>query len=477
MKSATIIWFRNDLRLHDHEALNYALKHSESIIPIYIFDDRQFQTTKQFGLPKTNVFRAKFLIEAVENLKQNLIQRGSDLIVKKGLPEDIIPELCKQYIVREVVYHKEVATEEVEVEDKVNAALLRIGVETTNFWCSTLIHHDDLPFPLVKIPPVFTKYRNLIERNCNVRPLFKTPEQIPSPEFQYLGHAPSMQQLGLSDSTSNTEISNVFKGGETAGLARIQSYIWESDLLKNYETTRNGLLGADYSSKFSAWLALGCISPKFVFNEIQKYEEQRVRNKSTYWLIFELYWRDFFRFTAARHFNRFFLEKGVNNKKDCDWAVDFKMFEKWKTAKTGFPFIDANMRELAQTGYMSNRGRQNVASFLVKDLKVNWLMGAEYFESLLIDYDVCSNYGNWAYVSGVGQDPRENRHFNIFSQSEKYDHSASYMKHWLPELAHLDAKMIHQFHTLSNAAKKQLKVDTYPQPILIFDTIETSHLA
>jgi deoxyribodipyrimidine photo-lyase len=141
----------------------------------------------------------------------------------------------------------------------------------------------------------------------------------------------------------------------------------------------------------------------------------------------------------------------------------------------GQSIIDANMRELMQTGYMSNRGRQNVASFLVKDLKVNWLMGAEYFESFLIDYDVCSNYGNWAYVAGVGQDPRENRHFNIFSQSEKYDHNASYMKHWLPELVHLDAKMIHQFHTLSQAAKKQLKVDAYPQPILIFDTIESNY--
>jgi deoxyribodipyrimidine photo-lyase len=295
MKSTTIIWFRNDLRLHDHEALNYALKHSEYIIPIYIFDDRQFQRTKQFDMPKTNVFRANFLTEAVENLRQNLIEKGSNLIIKKGLPEDILPELCKQYLVRELIYHKEVATEEVEVEDKVNSALLKIGVETTSFWGSTLIHHDDLPFPLIKIPSIFTKYRNLIERNCNVRPLFKTPEQIPSPEFQYLGHIPTLQQLGLSDSALNNENANIFKGGETAGLARIQSYIWDTDLLKDYETTRNGMLGSDYSSKFSAWLALGCISPKFVFNEVQKYEAQRVRNKSTYWLIFELYWRDFFR--------------------------------------------------------------------------------------------------------------------------------------------------------------------------------------
>jgi deoxyribodipyrimidine photo-lyase len=476
MKSATIIWFRNDLRLHDHEALSYALKHSESIIPVYIFDDRQFKTTSLFNLAKTGNYRTQFLIESVQDLKQNLISKGSNLIIKRGLPEDILPELCKQYLVKELVYHKEVAPEELAVENKVNAVLLKIGVETTSFSSATLIHHDDLPFPLLKMPPIFTKYRNLIELNCSVRALFKTPDHIPSPEFQYLGEIPKMKQLGQPDFIKDSRAALDYYGGESAAIARLNNYIWENDCLKSYEQTRNGMLGSDYSSKFSAWLSLGCISPKYVFNEAKRYENERIKNKSTYWLIFELHWRDFFRFTATRHFNRFFAENGVENRSECDWKVDFEMFEKWKQGRTGFPFIDANMRELMLTGYMSNRGRQNVASFLVKDLKVNWLMGAEYFESLLIDYDVCSNYGNWAYIAGVGQDPRENRHFNIFSQSERYDHDANYMKHWLPELAHLDSKMIHQFHTLGISLKKHLKVDTYPEPILIFNTQEKKQL-
>ncbi len=124
------------------------------------------------------------------------------------------------------------------------------------------------------------------------------------------------------------------------------------------------------------------------------------------------------------------------------------------------------MRELNQSGFMSNRGRQIVASFLVKDLKVNWIMGAEYFETLLIDYDVTSNYGNWAYIAGVGQDPRENRYFNIFSQATKYDSQALYMKHWLPELNHLDAKTVHALHTLDNEQRIRLQIVKYPLPII-----------
>jgi deoxyribodipyrimidine photo-lyase len=468
MQSAIILWFKNDLRLHDHEALDYAVSRSTKVIPLYIFDDRQFKTTQYFNLPKTNAFRAQFLIESVQNLKERLIGKGSDLIIKKGIPEDIIPELCKQYLVREVVYHNEATPEESDIQDELNKRLLKIGVETTSFWSNTLIHHDDLPFPLAKIPVVFTKYRTQIERDCSVRDLFQEPHFIPSPEFQYLGNIPSLKELGLELPHESNKAVLRFKGGETEALQRVDDYIWKDDLLKDYETTRNGMLGADYSSKFSAWLSVGCISAKYIYHEVQLYELQRVKNKSTYWLIFELFWRDFFRFTATKYFKQFFSERGVNKKIDCDWKVDFEMFEKWKNAKTGFPFIDANMRELMETGYMSNRGRQNVASFLIKDLKVNWLMGAEYFESMLIDYDVCSNYGNWAYIAGVGADPRENRYFNIFTQADRYDHDSLYMKHWLPELAHLQSKAIHQVHEFTVQERKQNDITMYPLPIINF---------
>jgi deoxyribodipyrimidine photo-lyase len=456
MKSPILVWFRNDLRLHDHEALNYAIQQGQSIIPVYVIDDRQFQKTHYFDLPKTSAFRAQFLLEALQDLKQSLIQKGSDLIIRKGLPEQILPELCKQYLVKELVYHKEA----------LDTQLIKTGVEPISFSNNTLVHHDDLPFPLTKIPAIFTKYRIKIESECAVRPLFAVPAQILSPEFQYVGALPTLDDLGLSPQSIDTRSALIFKGGETEALHRLNYYLWDSDFISTYESTRNGMLGGDYSSKFSAWLALGCISAKYIYHEIQAYELQRQKNKSTYWLIFELYWRDFFKFTAQKYFKSFFSETGVYRKTDCDWKIDNEKFERWKTGTTGFPFIDANMRELNASGFMSNRGRQIVASFLVKDLKVNWIMGAEYFESLLIDYDVTSNYGNWAYVAGVGQDPRENRHFNIFSQAARYDTQALFMKHWLPELNHLDTKIIQTLHTLDKEQRMPLKITDYPLPII-----------
>ncbi len=190
--------------------------------------------------------------------------------------------------------------------------------------------------------------------------------------------------------------------------------------LKNYKQNRNGMLGADYSSKFSPWLALGCLSPRFIYEEVIKYEAERVKNESTYWLIFELLWRDFFRFICLKYGNKIFYKSGLQGL-NLKWKEDWDLFHLWCEGKTGYPLVDANMRELKLTGFMSNRGRQNVASFLTKNLGINWQMGAEWFESLLIDYDVCSNWGNWNYTAGVGNDARGFRYFNILKQSQDYE--------------------------------------------------------
>jgi deoxyribodipyrimidine photo-lyase len=154
-----------------------------------------------------------------------------------------------------------------------------------------------------------------------------------------------------------------------------------------------------------------------------------VANDSTYWLIFELLWRDYFRFVAAKYGTKIFQAQGIC-KKETQWQHDVARFESWRTGNTGVDFIDANMKELLLTGFMSNRGRQNVASFLTKDLGIDWRWGAAWFESQLMDYDVCSNWLNWAYVAGVGNDPREDRYFNIESQVRKYDPDNHYTKLW-----------------------------------------------
>ena len=203
-------------------------------------------------------------------------------------------------------------------------------------------------------------------------------------------------------------------------------------------------MGGDYSSKFSPWLSQGCLSPKMIYAEIKRYEQERVKNESTYWLFFELLWRDFFRLMGKKYENKIFQKLGTKGTLSLNLKNDPQLMQVWIEGRTGVPFIDANMRELSHTGFMSNRGRQNVASFLVKDLSVNWQMGADYFESLLLDYDPCSNYGNWNYVAGVGSDPRENRYFNILAQAKKYDPKGKYVKLWLPELANLPSDIIHR---------------------------------
>lgn len=246
-------------------------------------------------------------------------------------------------------------------------------------------------------------------------------------------------------------------------LERLEYYIWQTEKLAFYKKTRNQLLGDDYSSKFSPWLAWGCLSPRLIYRDVQRFEKDVVKNQSTYWLIFELIWRDFFRFHSRDIGNRLFLKSGYRDVQ-ISWDQDSALFLKWTKGETGYPFVDANMKELNQTGFMSNRGRQNVASFLVHDLGIDWRQGATFFESQLIDYDPYSNYGNWQYVSGVGTDPRADRYFNILTQASRYDSKATFVKQMLPELKLLDAELAQQPWLLESEKRESLGID-YPERI------------
>jgi deoxyribodipyrimidine photo-lyase len=223
-----------------------------------------------------------------------------------------------------------------------------------------------------------------------------------------------------------------FTGGENEASKRLQHYFWETENISTYKETRNGLLGADYSSKFSPWLANGSLSPRTIYWELKQFEREITSNQSTYWLFFELLWRDFFRYVSLKFGRRLFLKNGLKDE-ERRFYFNKNKFEHWRTGNTGKPFVDANMRELLHSGYMSNRGRQNVASYLVHDMGLDWRAGAAWFESQLIDYDPCSNYGNWLYVSGLGNDPRPNRKFNVQRQANMYDPEGKYVETWLNE--------------------------------------------
>lgn len=463
-----IVWFKTDLRLHDHEPLQAALKAGNEVIPVYCFDPRQFGQTS-FGFPKIGRFRANFLLESVADLRRSLQLRGSDLIIRLGHPETVLPELASAWRAQAVYWHEDVTAEEIAVEKALAERLEAEDISIQMFWGATLYHPDELPFPIAKLPEVFTKFRKQVEKYSTVYEAFPAPSSLPPlPPAVEAGNIPTANQLGVEIATSDNRGVLEFRGGETAGLTRVQDYIWDADCLRVYKQTRNGMLGANYSSKFSPWMALGCLSPRLIYQTVQDYEAERVRNDSTYWLVFELLWRDYFRFICQKHGDRVFYVSGLRRLK-VDWKQDWERFDAWREGRTGYPLVDANMRELAATGFMSNRGRQNVASFLTKNLGIDWRMGAEWFESLLVDYDVCSNWGNWNYIAGVGNDARGFRYFNIPKQSEDYDPDGAYVKHWLPELAAVPAPKVHSPWTLQPVEQRRfnlrLGVD-YPTPMV-----------
>lgn len=412
------------MRLLDNEPLFQADRNCEELIPVYVLDERLFHRD-QWGHVRCGPIRLKFMLEGIENLKRQLQLKGSDLIFYKGKPEEIIPHLASKYKCGRVYGSKSYTTEETEIEDTI-----RQNIPLFLFHTITMVHPDDLPFPISGLPYIFTDFRKKTEMHLHLRTSFIPPEKINTPPLEETT-IPDLEDLGLKSITEDPRSIMVFKGGETEAWNRLNDYIWEKKFLSDYKSTRNGLIGADYSSKLSPWLATGNISAKSVFHQIREYEDKVKKNRSTYWMFFELLWRDFFAFTAMKYGNRIFMKDGIR-KRNKSFRSDYQEpLNQWKNGETGDSFVDANMKELLHSGYMSNRGRQNVASYLVHDLQIDWRAGASWFESQLIDYDPCSNYGNWMYLAGTGNDPRENRKFNTRFQQKKYDPEGKYISLWL----------------------------------------------
>ena len=432
MQNRAIIWFRNDLRIHDNEALTEALDKKAKIFPVYVFDERVFFGKTSFGFEKISAFRTQFIIESVINLRENLKTLGADLIVRTGKPEEILFDIAKDLKTSWVYCNRERTQEEVLVQDALERKLWTIGQELRYTRGKMLYYTSDLPFPVTHTPDVFTQFRKEVEKIVPVREPLPVPANIPyDPDKVSAGEIPTLDFFGKKYPDTKQKECHSFTGGETEALKQLHYYLWESHKILTYFETRNDFMGWDYSSKFSPWLATGCLSPKMIFSEIKKFEAQFGETKSTYWMIFELLWRDFFRLMGKKYGNCIFKPGGLRNSPKTD--VNHQLWKNWVQCDTGVDIVDACMNQLKQTGFLSNRGRQIAASYLVNDLHADWRIGAEYFESLLLDYDPCSNYGNWNYIAGVGNDPREDRYFNPETQAKKYDPDGKFVSFWKPE--------------------------------------------
>ncbi len=429
MNKSHLVWYQKDLRVEDNTSL-YKACQGDRVIAVYCFDPLQYQEDV-FGFKKTGKYRARFLLETIIELRENLDRLNVDLIVSLESPETFLPKIIEEYGITKVFLQKEWTKEEVERLEKVKKNC-SISIVFEESFDQFLFHPNDIPFTdFKKIPEVFTDFRKDCEKLVSVRkPLLKTKSQLPENRILISTKIPSLIDLGFENWEMDTRTAFPFKGGENQGLERMNYYFWETKKLSNYKSTRNGLTGIDYSSKLSPWLANGSISAKMIYWQLQEYEKLIQKNQDTYWLLFELIWRDYFKYISLKHGNAIFKLSGVFNKK-IKFETQQKVKSQWINGTTKEPFINANMIELAKTGWMSNRGRQNVASYWSKELGQDWRIGAAYFESLLLDYDVHSNWCNWMYNSGVGNDPRD-RQFNIKRQTEMYDPNGTYQKIWLP---------------------------------------------
>ena len=424
----TLVWFRNDLRVSDNQSLILACK-EKKVIALYCLDP-ELLVKRSSGFRRMEKYRAKFLLETLKALQDNLASLNISLLFYLKKPKDVLPSLLEKYQIKQVYLQKEWTENEVNELAQVKQQCPS-EIAFIESYDQFLFHPSDLPYrEFSNIPDIFTTFRKKCEKYVKVQATQTSPAAKTSKNLLLeKTPVPTLSELGFVPFEPHPHSAFPFKGGENSALARIQEYFWDTRKLVFYKRTRNGLLGTDYSSKLSAWLANGSISARTVYWAIKEFESEVTENQDTYWLVFELIWRDYFKYVSLKNGNKIFHLEGILNRTH-EWEVSEATKLSWIHGTTKEPFVNANMIELAKTGWMSNRGRQNVASYWAKELKQDWRVGATYFESLLIDYDVHSNWGNWMYNSGVGNDPRD-RKFNIKRQAEIYDASGKFQNLWL----------------------------------------------
>ncbi len=411
-----IYWFRNDLRLADNPAFTQACLNADYLLPVYVHDTKEQETV--YGFERQGPHRKAFLRASLDDLKTRLQAQGSDLLEFSGKSAEVLLRLFKDSAADAIYCEQIEAPEEIEQV----RILQEQGANVDEYWQSSMLDPQHFPFDLEKMPDVFTAFRREVERaQLKFAQPINAPKKIPSLPA-------ALPQGSILPSRAQSVAHPYLLGGASHAQAHLKQYL-ERRLADSYKETRNQLIGMDYSSKFSAWLSLGCISARDIAAQLNDYENSYGANDGTYWLWFELLWRDYFRFIHFKYGQKLYRASGLTGMPvKPSYASSF---EQWRTGNTGAALVDAGMRELHQSGYLSNRMRQIVASYWIYDMKGDWRAGAAWFESQLIDYDVYSNQGNWLYIAGRGTDPRGGRPFNVTKQAQDHDPQEIYRKLWL----------------------------------------------
>lgn len=436
-----LLWFKNDLRLEDNPALLACLE-ARCLLPVYVIDPAQFEPGA-LGSRTLGVHRARLLLESLAALDSALRHHGSRLLVVQAAAEEAIPRLVEHLDLQSVITSEEISPEG---RATVEAVRQRLGCtplrETAG---NELFHPDELPWAIAESPAVFSRFRTDIAQRHAVFQAKPAPNRLPAlPEnCEHLFEAiPSLSQLGLGEPLAAPNSAFPYSGGEAAAHARLRDYFWEGLELRDYQATRNNFVGTGYSSKLSPWLANGCLSVRRVASELRRHEAQHGANDSTRALWDALLWREFFRTLMRHHGTALYRHAGLNATQQAPTQTD-ERFAHWCVGRTGLPLVDACMRELSATGYLSSRGRQVAAAYLISELQQDWRHGAAWFEEHLIDHEAASNWGNWNCIASLCSNPLRENPFNALRMARRFDPDAFYVSLWLPELQRVPQALRH----------------------------------
>ena len=433
MNQTILFWHRKDLRITDNLGLNYACEKTTKVIGIFCLDPH---ILSQEDIAPA---RVHYMIGCLKELSQNYQKLGGRLLIFKDTPQNIIPQLAKQLAVEAVYWNLDVEPYARHRDEELNNKLVEQGIKVKTFW-DQLLHPPGEVLTQNKTPyTVYSPFWRNWEQLAKAAPV--------APPTDLLGLDEKEEQivksLGSIDLPSAKDLGFIWEselmlaGGETSALDRL-NYFCDS-LLVYYDENRN-FPAVDGTSLLSAALKFGVIAPRTLWQrsveELENCQSDEARNNIIAWQK-ELAWREFY-----QHCLYFFPELAEGAYRDhfqnFPWENDEKKFQAWCEGKTGYPIVDAAMRQLNETGWMHNRCRMIVASFLTKDLIIDWRWGEKYFMQKLYDGDLAANNGGWQWSASSGMDPKPLRIFNPASQAQKFDPEAEYIRQWLPEISSLD---------------------------------------
>jgi deoxyribodipyrimidine photo-lyase len=445
-----IVWFRNDLRIHDNPALAQAIADGEQVVPVFILNS---------GLLKgkhASSNRNRFLLECLQDLKTSLTEREANLLIRHGKPEVELSKLAKEVSADAVYYAADFSPYAIHRDKTVKAQLEKNDIGFRAFPGRLAVSsldklHTQAGNPHKVFTPFWKNWQQVQRRE-----LAATPQKICLPANSRVGSVPSLNAL-----TDKADLSpDALPGGETAGRTRLHDFLKHG--IADYHQGNN-TMGADATSRLSSYLHFGCLSPREIETLLPDNAGARAWHR-------QLCWREFYHYIIYK-FPSNATTEFQDRYKSLKWGQDKKQLQAWQDGKTGYPAVDAAMRQLKQEGWMHNRARLIVGSFLTKDLWLDWRLGELHFMRWLIDGDEANNNGNWQWIASVGVDPAPvfRRMYNPMTQHEKFDPDNVYVKRYVPELKNVPDKYIHQPWTMPEEVQIEsgcvIGTD-YPGPIV-----------